>query len=86
MIRHLTTLFLILSVFIFPFWVTAVVGILAVAWFPEYYELVGISFLSDILYAGGELRYHNFAMVTTVLAVVLVFVVSLIKIYFFRER
>jgi hypothetical protein len=86
MIRHIATIFLIISTFILPFWVTAIGAICATIYFSEYYEIVLVAFISDILFAGGELRYHHFAMVTTVVSITLVFVVNLIRVYFFRER
>lgn len=49
-VRIIASIFLLFSVFLLPFWVTLLFGIVFLLVFPNYLEIIGIFFISDLLY------------------------------------
>ncbi len=71
-LRIFCTIFLLLSVCAFPVYFTLAIGIFAAVWFRNYYELIPLYFLNDMLYGAPLSHFFRFPYVMTVIAFVLV--------------
>ena len=77
--RVISIVLLLVSVFFAPWWFFVGLGILGAIFNKYYFEFVGVSFLSDILY-GMPGRFHITGILTTfVIALVLILVIEYIK-------
>lgn len=65
--------------FIFPWWVGFGVAIIALLYFHNYYEIVGLGIVIDSLYNAPVERFYHFQFVITTVAIVLMIVVAYIK-------
>ena len=70
--RIACTIFLLISVFAFPLFFTVGVGLFSVIWFRNYYEIIPLVFLNDVLYAVPLHHFLNFQYVMTAAAVAVV--------------
>ena len=60
MARRVSAIFLLLfSTLFFPFWMTAVLGVAMMAYFPQFFEAVAVFFLLDLLYGVPEVRFYG---------------------------
>ena len=48
---------LFLGVFLFPFWINLLIGIICLFLFRNFYEFVIFSLLADLLYGGGTRQF-----------------------------
>ena len=71
--RIAAVLILLLSVCVFPVWVTFLLAIGALVLFDHFYELIPLFFVNDALYSTALSRYASFPFCMTVVAVVLVY-------------
>ncbi len=71
-LRIAVIVLLLISACALPVLVTIGGGIIALYFFKNFYELVPIYFVNDILYGVPEHRFASFPFVMTLLAVVLV--------------
>ncbi len=79
--RILATLFLFVSIFWFPFWLTAIVALVAFFVFTDYYEIFPIFLLLDMVYAQPHEHFWNSLIVHTLYAIVFFYALSLLKKY-----
>ncbi len=78
-LRIFCTIFLIVSACAFPLYFTIAIGLFALVWFHNYYEIIPICFLNDIIYGESIHRFHNFPLVMTFWAVVFTLILYFIK-------
>ena len=71
-IRIAVVVLLLISACALPVAVTLILGIMALFFFKNFYELIPVFFINDILFGLPEHRYGSFPFVMTALAVVLV--------------
>lgn len=71
-LRTFCTIFLLISVCAFPLYFTIAMGIFCVVWFENYYELIPLYFLHDVLYGIPFPHFFHFSYVSTIFAIVLV--------------
>lgn len=76
MMRVISNLFLLLSVFIFPPYITAVFLLISIFIFENFIEAVVFGYFLDIVYGGGKIFSYNFHYIFTILLVI-VFLISL---------
>ncbi len=62
--RILASVLLLFSVLFLPFWVTAILALAGMIYFPVYWEAVALFFLSDLLYGAPEAKFFNLVFVS----------------------
>ena len=67
-LRIACTIFLFISVSAFPLFFTLGVGLFSVIWFRNYYELIPLYFLHDVLYGVPMHRFFNVPYSMTIAA------------------
>ncbi len=85
-LRLFCTIFLLISACAFPVFFTIAVGLFAIVWFRDYYELIPIMFLHDVLYGIPMHRLFSFSYVMTLVAVVLVAIAVVVRRQVFATR
>jgi len=63
-------LLLLASALFWPFWVTAILALFGIIYFPKFFEAVVILFVSDLLFATPEARFGGIILISTGLALV----------------
>jgi hypothetical protein len=81
MLRFIVNSILILSVFIFPWWVSGLLGLCALFYFHTFYEIVVLGLIIDSLYNAKVPHFLEFQFVVTI-ASILVLCISL----YIKER
>ena len=74
--RILSDLFLVASIFIFPFWVPLLVGIFFLFKFRYFYEYIFIMFCFDLIYGGGVIKIWGVPFALTITAIIIYFAVD----------
>ncbi len=77
--RVLFSLLLIVSASAFPVFITIILGIIGLVLYKNYYELIPIFFIHDVLYGVPRTRYFGFMFVMTAFAFVLVLLAGLLR-------
>ena len=77
--RLACTIFIAISVCAFPVFFTIGVGLFAILWFKNYYEIIPLAFFNDVLYGVPLDRFYNFPYIMTVSAAVLVAIAILVR-------
>lgn len=75
MTRVIITIFIFISIFIFPWWLAFLFGIVALIFFENYYEFFVLGLITDSLYNAPMPRYQGFEFVITI-ATLFLFVVA----------
>jgi len=78
-LRILASIILLLSVLFMPFWVSAILALAGMAYFPFFLEAVFLFFLSDLLYGVPEPRLFNIVFVSFILALTCFIIIELLK-------
>jgi hypothetical protein len=84
-LRIFCTLFLLISVCAFPVYFTLAIGIFSIVWFRNYYELIPLYFLNDVLYGTPLEKFFHISFVMTLLAVILVFGSNFVRKHLFSN-
>jgi len=77
--RILASVILLWSVLFMPFWVSVILALMGMVYFPFFLEAVFLFFLSDLLYGIPEPRFFNTVFVSFIMALVCFIVLELIK-------
>ncbi|MEI6316568.1 MAG: hypothetical protein WCO65_02475 [bacterium] len=83
-LRIFAAIALVVMVLSFPVILTILFGILFLIIFNNFYEIIPIFFLSDVLYAAPQIHFLGFEYCMTLFAVVLVLISYLFKKYIFE--
>lgn len=78
-LRILASIVLLLSVLYLPFWVSVILGLATMAYFPFFLEAVFLFFLSDLLYGTPEPKFFNMVFVSGGAALVCFILIELLK-------
>ncbi len=62
-----------------PLWVSVILGLAAMAYFPFFLEAVFLFLISDALYGVPEAKLHNMVFVSFVVALVCFIILELLK-------
>jgi hypothetical protein len=71
-LRTFCTIFLLISACAFPFYFTLAIGLFAVVWFKNYYELIPLYFLHDVVYGVPLAHFYSFSYITTLIGILFV--------------
>jgi hypothetical protein len=77
--RILIDILLVLSAFIFPWWLALLGAALAVFYFSGYYEILILGIIMDSLYNAPIARFHHVEFVVTLLALFLFVIAEVLK-------
>lgn len=78
-LRVLASIILLFSVLFLPFWVSVILGLVSIAYFPFFIEAVFIFFLSDLLYAVPEAKFFGIVYVSFIFALAIFIGVELLR-------
>lgn len=76
--RVIFGIFLIISAFIFPWWVSAILAVIGLFYFENLYEVIFVGIIIDSLY-GGIIEFFGFDFIFTAMSIILFFIMSKIK-------
>jgi len=71
--------FLLVSIVVFPYWITLLVGAVFLFYFRDFYEYIVAALIMDLLYGGGTIRVLNIPFILSFVSVVLYVSVTLLK-------
>lgn len=77
--RLVCTIFLVISACAFPLFFTIGVGLFSVIWFKNYYEIVPVAFLSDVLFGVPLERFYSFQYVMTLGSIVILSIAIVVR-------
>jgi len=77
--RIVATLLLLISFFIFPYWITLSLSVAFLFVFKNYWEVILVFLFADLVYSIPQPRFWNFEYSLTVFAVILYFVVFILR-------
>lgn len=78
-LRILSFFLLLFSVIFMPFWVSVLLGLGAMAYFPIYAEVVVISLLLDLLYGAPEPKFFGITFVSLIISTITLIGIELLK-------
>ena len=78
-VRILASLVLLFSVLFMPYWVSIILGIIGIMYFPLYFEAVIIFLISDLLFGTKEVKLYNITFVATFVSAIFLFISFFIK-------
>ena len=78
-LRILVSVLLLFSVLFLPFWVTVILALAGMIYFPVYWEAVALFFLSDLLYGTREARYFDIFFVSFIVSFLVLIIIELLK-------
>lgn len=76
---------LILSLFYLPWWLVAAMGVALLFYFKNFYEIIIIGVLADMVYGIPRKIFFDFEFINTVLAFILYFAAEKLKKFLRRE-
>ena len=79
MLRILASLLLLWSILFMPFWVSLILALAGIVYFPYFGEAIILFFLSDLLYGIKEARLFNLTFISMILAVVFLIGIEFLK-------
>ncbi|MCX6752182.1 MAG: hypothetical protein NTZ87_01635 [Candidatus Nomurabacteria bacterium] len=79
LLRILASVILLFSVLFAPFWVTVILALICMAYFPFFLEAVFLLLLSDLLYGAPEMRLFNTTYVSFILTLIFFIIFELLK-------
>ena len=78
-LRILASIILLLSVLFMPFWLSAVLALAGIIYFPIYIEAAVLMLLSDVLFGAREAAFSGVVYVSFLTSVACLVIVELIK-------
>ncbi len=80
MALRISAIFLLLfSIIFLPFWVSALLGVGLMAYFPLFYEAVVLFFLVDLLYGAPEVKFYGIDYATLIFSALALFGIEFLK-------
>ena len=79
LLRILAFVVLLFSILFMPFWVSAILALAGMAYFPFFIEAVFLFFLSDLLYGAPEPSLWNMVFVSFTMALFCLIILELLK-------
>jgi len=77
--RILAVVLLAASVLFMPFWVSIILALISIAYFPIFIEAVILLSLSDFLYGVQEARFFNYVSISLIISIVFLVGAEIIK-------
>jgi hypothetical protein len=72
--RIALSILMLVSAVAFPVFILLILGIVGLILYKNFYEIVPLYFINDVMYAIPQSRFLGFTFVMTALAIVLIFV------------
>ena len=80
MTLRISAFFLLLfSIIFLPFWVSVLIGLSLMAYFPVYVEAVFVFILVDLLYGAPEVKFQGITFVSLIGGALALFIVEILK-------
>lgn len=77
--RVFSYIVIIFSIMVFPWWITLVLSIVAIIYFSQYYEIIPLLFIMDIIYAVPTVKFHGMVLISFGTAFILVLIKEKLK-------
>lgn len=77
--RVLSSLILLFSILFMPIWVSVILGMIGMIFFPLFLEAIFLFFLSDLLFGVSEASLLNVTFVSLIFALAVFLVIELLK-------
>ena len=77
--RIILDILLLLSVFLMPFWFTALFAFVLLFYFENFYEIIPLFFLADLLYGVPESRFLGITAILLITAIIVYFLSFVLK-------
>jgi hypothetical protein len=78
-LRFLAFFILLFSILFLPFWVSAILAILAMIYFKNYWEAVILFFISDFLYGTMGTKYAFLTFTSGIFALIFLLLIEFLK-------
>ena len=79
LLRILASLVLLFSILYLPFWVSVILALAGMVYFPLYWEAAALFLLSDALYGVPQARFFGFVFVAFFLSLVILAAAEILK-------
>lgn len=77
--RILTSIFLFISIFFLPFWVSVILGVISIFYFNFFVEIVFIFLIMDLFYGIPEIKFGNIPFVASMSALLVLLLLEYFK-------
>lgn len=77
--RIISSVILLASVLFMPFWLSVILALGMMFYFPNFYEAVAMFLLSDLIYGVPEPRFFNIEFVSAILALASLLLIEIVK-------
>ncbi len=84
--RLISLCVLLIGAFTLPFWVTVILGVLAIIRFPNFFEIVIVGLFIDALYGVPLVRFFNIPLFCTITSTLLVLLSVWLRTAMFSEK
>ncbi|KKP24654.1 MAG: hypothetical protein UR25_C0002G0098 [Candidatus Nomurabacteria bacterium GW2011_GWE1_32_28] len=78
-LRIFFSLLLLISILFWPFWVSLILGLMAIIYFSFFLEAIILFFLSDLLFGVKEARFFNIYIISLIFSFLILIVVESLK-------
>ncbi len=78
-LRILAIIVLLISVLFMPFWLSVLLGLGMIIYFPIFGEAVVIFFISDLLYGTQEIKFYGIAYISLIISIIVLVGLEFIK-------
>lgn len=78
-LRIFTSLVLLISILFWPFWVSTILGLIAIIYFSNYWESIVLFLLSDLLYGIKEERFMNIYFISLIISIIAILMIETLK-------
>jgi hypothetical protein len=78
-LRILLSLFLLISILFFPFWVSLIIGIFGIIYFKFFWEAIILFFISDLIFGVKENRFLGITIFSTLLIAIIITIAEFTK-------
>jgi hypothetical protein len=79
MLRFIVDSIIIVSAFLFPWWVAMIFALIAVFYFTSYYEIVVLGIIIDSLYNASVPHFLGFHYMLTLVSIIVLFISMYIR-------
>lgn len=78
-LRISASIILLFSILFMPFWISVILALVGIAYFPFFLEAIFLSLLSDFLYGAKEAGFFNINLVFFAITLICFIVLELLK-------
>lgn len=86
MYRVLLTVGLLISVVVFPVWLSVILALIGVVFFKNFYEIIVAAFAHDFLFGTAEHQIFGVFFFATILSLIVLIITEALKKYFIFYR